>query len=83
MDFGYLLIVSDDSKNDYYKMAYALAVSIKNTQREGYNRVAIVVDKKSKLSKFKSPWVFDEIIEWKEKDFWNGRSYMDKLSPFL
>jgi hypothetical protein len=82
MNFGYLLIVSDDNKNDYYKMAYALAVSIKNTQREGYNKVAIVVDNKSKLEKFKSLWVFDHIIEWKEKNYWNGRSWMDVLSPF-
>jgi hypothetical protein len=82
MNFGYLLIVSDDNKNDYYKMAYALAVSIKNTQREGYDKVAIVVDNKSKLEKFKSLWVFDHIIEWKEKDYWNGRSWMDVLSPF-
>jgi hypothetical protein len=82
MDFGYLLIVSDDSKNDYYKMAYALAVSIKNTQKEGYDKVAIVVDDKSKLKKFKSLWVFDHIIQWSEQSFWNGRSWMDRLSPF-
>lgn len=82
MDFGYLLIVSDSKKTDYYKMAYALAVSIKNTQKEGYDRVAIVVDNKSKLLKLKSSWVFDEIIEWKQKSFWNGRSWMDQLSPF-
>jgi hypothetical protein len=82
MNFGYLLIVSDDKKCDYYKMAYALAVSIKNTQKEGYDKVSVVVDNKSNLSKFKSLWVFDEIIEWKERDFWNGRSWMDQLSPF-
>jgi hypothetical protein len=82
MDFGYLIIVSDDKKHDYYKMAYALAISIKNTQKEGYDKVSIVVDDKSKLSKFKSLWVFDEVIEWKERDFWNGRSWMDQLSPF-
>jgi hypothetical protein len=82
MNFGYLLVVSDSTTADYYKMAYALAISIKNTQQKGYDKVAIVVDNKSKLDKFKSPWVFDEIIEWKEQDFWNGRSWMDQLSPF-
>jgi hypothetical protein len=82
MNFGYLIIVSDDGKNDYYKMAYALAVSIKNTQKEGYDKVAVVVDKKQRLRRFKSLWVFDEIIEWNKKDFWDGRSWMDELSPF-
>jgi hypothetical protein len=82
MNFGYLLIVSDSKNADYYKMAYALAVSIKNTQKSGYDKIALVVDKKSKISKFKSNWVFDEVIEWKEKNYWNGRSWMDQLSPF-
>jgi hypothetical protein len=82
MNFGYLLVVSSNNRYDYYKMAYALAVSIKNTQREGYDKVAIVVDNKKKLSKFKSLWVFDEIIEWDNKDHWDGRSWMDKLTPF-
>jgi hypothetical protein len=82
MNFGYLLVVSESKKEDYYKMAYALAVSIKNTQKQGYDKVAIVVDKKEKLSKFKSLWVFDEIIEWDLKNYWDGRSWMDKLTPF-
>lgn len=82
MNFGYLLIVSGDAKNDYYKMAYMLAMSIKNTQKQGYDRVALVVDDKEKMLRFKSLWVFDEIIEWNLKNHWDGRSWMDKLSPF-
>ena len=82
MSFGYLLIVAKHETVDYYKLAYALALSIKNTQREGYDKVAIVVDDKSQIEKFKSSWVFDHIIEWNQETFWDGRSWMDELSPF-
>lgn len=82
MNFGYLLVVAENKDHDYYKMAYALALSIKNTQKEGYDRVAIVVDDTSKLQNFKSNWVFDHVIEWKDQTFWDGRSWMDQLSPF-
>jgi hypothetical protein len=82
MNFGYLIIVAKNDIVDYDRLAYSLALSIKNTQKEGYDRVALVIDDKSRLEKFKSTWVFDEIIEWKEKTFWDGRSWMDHLSPF-
>jgi hypothetical protein len=82
MNFGYLIVVNENLEHDYYRLAYALALSIKNTQKEGYDKIALIVDKKSNLDRFKSLWVFDHIIEWDKKDFWDGRSYMDLLSPF-
>jgi len=82
MNFGYLIVVSENSNIDYDRLAYGLALSIKNTQKEGYDRVALVIDDKSRLEKLKSSWVFDEVIEWKEKTFWDGRSWMDQLTPF-
>lgn len=82
MNFGYLLIVAEDPNADYLKMAYALALSIKTTQRPGYDKVALVLDDRKKLDRFTSPWVFDEIIEWSEETFWDGRSYMYDLSPW-
>jgi hypothetical protein len=82
MNFGYLIIVSSSDTADYLKMAYALALSIKNTQKQGYDKVALVIDDIDKLSEIKSPWVFDHVISWKEKNYWDGRSYMDLLSPF-
>jgi hypothetical protein len=84
MNFGYLIVVSTDSTStvDYPAMAYALAISIKNTQKEGYDRVAIVINDKSKLERFKSLWVFDHIIEKELPAHWDGRSWMDKLTPF-
>jgi len=82
MKFGYLLIVSHNTEIDYANLAYALALSIKNTQRPGYDQVALVIDDASLIKKFKSPWVFDHVIEWSQETFWDGRSWMDKLSPF-
>lgn len=82
MNFGYLIVVSSHDEIDYASLAYALALSIKNTQKEGYDKVALVIDNKQVLEKFKSTWVFDHIIEWDQETFWDGRSWMDELSPF-
>lgn len=79
MNFGYLIIVSQSENTDYLKLAYSLATSIKNTQKKGYDRVALVIDDASKLY---TSNVFDEVIEWNQETFWNGRSWMDLLSPW-
>jgi hypothetical protein len=82
MNFGYLIVVSQSHQANYLKLAYALALSIKNTQKPGYNQVALVIDSKRSLKSIKSLWVFDHIIKWNKQNYWNGRSYMDQLSPF-
>lgn len=82
MKFGYLLVVAEHSTVDYLQLAYALALSIKHTQRPGYDQVALVIDDASKVKKLNSSWVFDHVIEWNQETFWDGRSWMDQLSPF-
>lgn len=82
MKFGYLLVVSTHESIDYLKMAYALALSIKNTQKPGYDQIALVIDNPDLTKKLNSSWVFDHVIEWNQETFWDGRSWMDKLSPF-
>jgi hypothetical protein len=83
MNFGYLIIVSTkDTEVDYAQLAYALALSIKNTQKEGYDKVALVIDDVTQIDRFKSSWVFDHVIAWDQETYWNGRSWMDQLSPF-
>lgn len=82
MNFGYLIIVSSNDSVDYLRLAYALALSIKNTQKPGYDKIALVIDNKNKLDQITSPWVFDEIIEWNQESFWDGRSWMDHLTPW-
>ena len=82
MNFGYLIMVSTSKTADYLKLAYALALSIKNTQKPGYDKVALVIDNKKAVDDLTSSWVFDEVIEWNQETFWDGRSWMDKLSPW-
>jgi len=82
MKFGYLIVVSKNADIDYLKCAYAAALSIKNTQKPGYDQVALVIDDPLAVKALKSPWVFDYVIEWKQEKHWDGRSWMDKLSPF-
>jgi hypothetical protein len=82
MNFGYLIIVSTSKDHDYLQMAYALALSIKNTQKPGYDKIALITDDVDAVSSLKSAWVFDHIIEHKTKLGWDSRSWMDQLSPF-
>lgn len=82
MNFGYLLICKQNADVDYIKLAYALALSIKNTQKQGYDKVALVLEDRSLVETLNSSWVFDEIIEHPLPEGWDGRSYMDKLTPW-
>jgi len=82
MNFGYLIIISKSDTVDYLKLAYALAVSIKNTQKHGYDRVALVTDDLEAVEQLRSPWVFDYKIHWNQEQFWDGRAWMDQLTPF-
>jgi len=82
MNFGYLIVVSTQTQVDYATLAYGLALSIKNTQKPGYDKVAIVIDDISQLDRFTDTWVFDHIIEWNQETHWDGRSWMDTLTPF-
>jgi len=82
LDFGYLIVVSKNDKIDYHAMAYILAMSIKITQKKGYDNVALVTDDFENLKKYKALWPFDHVIEWDGKKHWDGRSYMYDLSPW-
>jgi hypothetical protein len=82
MNFGYLIFSSKNESVDYNRLAYSLALSIKNTQKHGYNNVCLVTDNVEGLEQLKSPWVFDKVVEWDLKKGWDGRSWMDQLTPF-
>lgn len=82
MNFGYLIVISKNKDVDYLRLAYALALSIKNTQKEGYEKVALITDDVQSVKKLKSPWVFNRVIKWNKEKHWDGRSWMDELSPW-
>jgi len=81
-DFGYLIIISKSQTHRYDLMAVLLAQSIKRTQKQGYDKIALVTDDQDKLSWFKGMPYFDSVIFWDKKSHWDGRSYMDELSPW-
>lgn len=81
-DFGYLIIISKSTAHRYDLMAVLLALSIKRTQKYGYDRVALITDDKDKLSWFRGMPYFDTVGFWDKKTHWDGRSYMDELSPW-
>jgi hypothetical protein len=76
------MFVSTSDTVDYLKLAYAAALSIKNTQKPGYDKVALVTDNVDAVKELKSPWVFDHVIFWDGATGWDGRSYMDQLTPW-
>jgi hypothetical protein len=82
VSFGYLIIVSDDGIHDYHAMAHLLALSIKRTQKAGYDNVALVTDNVKKLELYKTSWAFDKVEYWDKQTHWDGRSYMNKISPW-
>jgi hypothetical protein len=83
MDFGYLIFVNENNESNYSTLAYALALSIKNTQKEGYDKVALVINNRKYISNYKSTWVFDKIIELDDMpEGWDVRSNMDLVTPW-
>lgn len=80
--FGYLIIISNDGKRNYGAMATLLALSIKHTQPSGYDNVAVVTDDQDQAKLFKALPYFDRAMFWNEKQHWDGRSFMDKLTPW-
>jgi hypothetical protein len=82
MNFGYLIIVSKNDKIDYHKMALLLALSIKRTQKEGYDNVAVASDDIEGLKFLSQSSAVDRTIFWEKKNHWDNRSYMNKITPW-
>jgi hypothetical protein len=60
MSKGYLLFAIDGDVN-YSKLAYACALSIKNTQPDGYNLISVVTNN---VEYYKDKSVFDNVIQY-------------------
>ena len=81
MSKGYIAIVQNNSDTDYLEQAYALALSLKNSQSE-IDKLSIVIDKPTlRLVEHKHRQIFDKIIdipwqddaadaEWKVNNKW-------------
>ena len=60
MTRGYLILAQNTKQDNYTRLAYALALSIKNTQKD-INSVALATNEKSLPKKYKE--VFDHIVD--------------------
>jgi hypothetical protein len=68
MTQGYITIAQNNQEVDYLEQAYALALSIKNTQ-SGVNCVSVMIDEETSRSvKTKHTKVFDKIIDMPWQD---------------
>jgi len=82
MKFGYLIVVSESAFTNYHRMAHLLALSIKKTQKIGYDNVAIATDSEAWLPILHHIWAFDRVIFWNKEKHWDGRSYMRDITPW-
>ena len=73
MSRGYIAIAQNNEEHDYLKMAYAMALSLKATQKE--NQFCVCVDENTKLAmKDKYKEVFDYVVDIP----WNDDAGSDK-----
>ena len=79
-DFGYLLIVNNDSDKKYHNMALLLASSIKRTQPKGYDKICLVTD--DEYYQKHRDIVFDNVKLVQGYKGWDQRNYMYDLTPF-
>jgi hypothetical protein len=76
MTQGYLLFALNTDNVDYVKLAYACALSIKLTQPDGYNSVALVTNVDVANS------IFDHVIKYTGPQGMNARSRAYDYSPY-
>ena len=63
-DRGYFIIAQNNQEYDYTRMAYALALSIKNTQSTVKNVSIALAGADEHLLTKEQRWIFDEVIEF-------------------
>jgi len=88
MSRGYIAIAQNNEEHDYLKMAYAMALSLKATQKE--NQFCVCVDENTKLEmKDKYKEVFDYVVDipWNDdagNDKWkiHNKWKYPHMSPF-
>ena len=80
MSRGYLLFALNTDNVDYVKLAYACALSIKITQPDGFNSVALVTHNAEEIKSQFS--VFDHVIEYTGPTGMDGRSRGYDYSPY-
>lgn len=79
MSRGYLLFALDNNETSYCKLATACALSIKNTQSNGYDSVSVVTNNRGY---FAFDNLFDNIISSGSLSGMDARAHAYDLSPY-
>ena len=82
LDRGYFMIANSTQDTNYLRLAYICALTIKLTQPEGYNSVAISTRTPDVVSNYRLPWVFDSIVEFEGPKGMAARSRAYELTPY-
>lgn len=82
LEQGYFTIANNTQDTDYIKLAYAMALTIKLTQPEGFNSISIATRTPNVVQNYKMSWVFDNIIAYEGPKGMNARSRVYEHTPY-
>lgn len=82
LDRGYFMIANSTQDTNYLRLAYICALTIKLTQPEGYNSVAISTRTPDVVDHYRLPWVFDSVVEFEGPKGMAARSRAYELTPY-
>jgi hypothetical protein len=82
LDRGYFMIANSTQDTNYLRLAYICALTIKLTQPEGYNNVAISTRTPDVVEHFGLPWVFDSVVKYEGPKGMAARSRVYELTPY-
>jgi hypothetical protein len=83
LDLGYFMVANSTASVDYLRLAYITALSIKLTQPEEFNQVAIATLTPERVNEFTHPWVFDRVIKFDQRPRgMDARARAYEFTPF-
>jgi hypothetical protein len=77
------MVANSTASVDYLRLAYVTALSIKLTQPEEFNRIAVATLTPERVNHFKYPWVFDRVIKFDQRPRgMDARARAYEFTPF-
>jgi hypothetical protein len=83
LDLGYFMVANSTASVDYLRLAYVTALTIKLTQPEEFNQVAVATLTPERVNNFAHPWVFDRVINFDQRSRgMDARARAYEFTPF-
>lgn len=82
LEHGYFTIANNTQDTDYIRLAYAMALTIKLTQPQGFNSISIASQTPEVIHNLKMSWVFDTVIAYEGPKGMNSRSRVYQHTPY-